>query len=415
MGEGPFSVQVNRVWSGGLATFTDGTPQRHYTEQVNWGDGSPIDTSDVFITDPAPYQVVGGSHAYKAVGTYTATITVKDDKGRSASATDEFIVTDGPTPLVSDRGVDVRWVGGRDSVQAGAPDADPGHAIQTQTWTYTGDPLYLGQTHKSDLDFTTYLFNTPVGDFNNLVNGHGSFCYGATPGLATFRVDVVYQDNSKGTNFLKVNVRKPTMQVTLGGTLVDTPQALPNIVTENGQTDFQLGSLKADGNPTIVFKVESRSPDFKGSMAVQQVITAATNQYVTPEGTFSSLHRIVNNQLRPAKFNLIDPSPDFYNGEIENTKIDLDDTPHMPVKDEAIKLTLKAEFSDTAMIQGTSDGIWVPDQNWTWSLDISGAKNNGAWTLTNNTVGKSTTDPIPTIAHPTWKSSANLYTKYVAI
>jgi len=416
---GTYAIQVGSNWMGSLGSLDDPAPQPQYTETVDWGDETPPGTGPLDNSEGSSEVGLYGGHTFEAVGTYTATITVSDSNGRTASVSDLFVVDAAPPPIVSDSGLDARWVGGADKVTVGSPDGTDGHVIQGATWTYSGPDLVSVQKVGLDNQMTAGFVNDPVTDFNQLANANKGFYFGINAGQATFRVDVTYQDGSKATGTLNVSIRKPTLNVNLSGTLVDTPQAQPNTTPPDPQQDpqLQLGSTADGQKPTIAFDVTCPTPNFNGNFAVQQVFTSATSQYITPDGTFSTLYRVVgNNQPKPAPFNLIDPKALFYgNSYVSNVRVTLSDTPHLSMPGDATSATFKASFEDTAMTQGPNNGIWVPNQFWKWSIDLSATNNGAGWVAVNNGGKNPPAAPTPTSVYPYWKGNANAYTTAVQI
>ena len=90
-----------------VAAFTDaysGVTASNYTATINWGDGTPTESTadtppDVFIIQPGgpgtPF-LVSGSHAYVQSATYATTVTVTDESGAVNSATGTAAVADAP-------------------------------------------------------------------------------------------------------------------------------------------------------------------------------------------------------------------------------------------------------------------------------------------------------------------------------
>ncbi len=423
-GEGPFYVGVNTPWSGGLASISDSAPQPQYTETINWGDNTPIDTIPVDNSEGSPYIGLAGSHTYTEVGDYTATITASDNKERSASTTVEFFVENGPPPKVTDLGTASDWVGGKDQVTAANPDGTPAHEIVSAKWTYMGVALEqsLGPVGDPNTKLTTLKY-TPLGDFDKYKHSNSKmFYFGPDPGNAVFSVEVTYADKTIGNGTLKVNVRRPDLKIDLGGVVVKAPQTVPTIGLRSANdpaTVLRLGGSGANDLQTISWNITSNTPDFAGTIALIQTITSATDEYVKADGsTWSDLFRKVDrggkNVTLPAVFPLIDPAALYYERP-QQAPYESGDTPDIPAHPEAIKLTKKANFTDTLVVFGTSDGIAVPDQSWTWSEDISATRGDvdQAWVPVNNAVGKGYTDAAPTSSFPSWSANANRYTTYI--
>jgi len=74
------------------ATFTDANPGDHtadFTATIDWGDGTAPTTGTVSYNSVTKVYTVAGSHTYAEEGTYTPTVTVKDnvDVGGTSSTT----------------------------------------------------------------------------------------------------------------------------------------------------------------------------------------------------------------------------------------------------------------------------------------------------------------------------------------
>jgi hypothetical protein len=88
------SATQGTVFSGTLLTFSDGDAggtASDYTALINWGDGQLVLASLGTITGTGPFTVTG-SHDFAAAGSDTITVTVLDNGGSRASATDAMTV-----------------------------------------------------------------------------------------------------------------------------------------------------------------------------------------------------------------------------------------------------------------------------------------------------------------------------------
>ena len=84
-------------------TFTDANPGDHtadFTATIDWGDGTAPTTGTVSYNSVTKVYTVAGSHIYAEEGTYTPTVTVKDnvDVGGASSTTitGTATITDAP-------------------------------------------------------------------------------------------------------------------------------------------------------------------------------------------------------------------------------------------------------------------------------------------------------------------------------
>ncbi|HET6874994.1 MAG TPA: PKD domain-containing protein, partial [Acidimicrobiales bacterium] len=90
---GTFSLKAGSNSSTAVMSlaFTDSDPSgltSDYTVLVNWGDGT---TSTGTVSSVTGGFLAGGSHTYKAKGTYAVAVTVTDGGGASTSASGTFV------------------------------------------------------------------------------------------------------------------------------------------------------------------------------------------------------------------------------------------------------------------------------------------------------------------------------------
>ena len=98
------------------ATFTDANPGDHtadFTATIDWGDGTAPTTGTVSYNSVTKVYTVAGSHTYAEEGTYTPTVTVKDnvDVGGTSSTTITGTATITDAPLTGSSGASERQRG----------------------------------------------------------------------------------------------------------------------------------------------------------------------------------------------------------------------------------------------------------------------------------------------------------------
>ena len=120
-----------------LATFTDPdltAVAGDYTATINWGDGTPLDTTSATITGSAGNFSVAGTHTYQEAGTFPVQVVVTDAK--STAGTDEggaavtiaANATIGDAALTAQGGSDISGIQGTATgmvAVASFTDADP--------------------------------------------------------------------------------------------------------------------------------------------------------------------------------------------------------------------------------------------------------------------------------------------------
>jgi PKD repeat protein len=117
-----------------VATFTDanaGAPVSDFTTTIDWGDGS---TSAGTVSGSGGKFTVSGTHAYAEEGTYTVKVSIKDDGGSTAAATDTAKVSDAPLTATASAIHPVEGAS-RSRTVATFTDADPGGKVSDYTAT----------------------------------------------------------------------------------------------------------------------------------------------------------------------------------------------------------------------------------------------------------------------------------------
>ena len=96
----PVTATEGALFSGEVATFTDltvGATASDYSVTINWGDGSPLDTSTGTVSGSAGSFTVNGSHTYTEEATYSpviVTITETANPANTATANTTAVVAD---------------------------------------------------------------------------------------------------------------------------------------------------------------------------------------------------------------------------------------------------------------------------------------------------------------------------------
>ena len=93
----PISCSEGSAFSGPVATFTDNTPtlvSTDFSATINWGDGTPEDTSAVILPFGLPCAgnfVVNGTHNYSTPAAYAVTVTVHDNVDNLSGTTESGV------------------------------------------------------------------------------------------------------------------------------------------------------------------------------------------------------------------------------------------------------------------------------------------------------------------------------------
>ena len=141
-------------------TFGDaGAGDGAWSYSIDWGDGSAAATGSV-----ASPGAVGGSHAYAAPGTYTATLTVTDKDG--AGVSDALVVTVAASRPVASAGGPYTGTEGATVSFDGSASTDPNGDALTYSWSWgDGSPAGSGATPThAYADNGTYTVTLTVGD-----------------------------------------------------------------------------------------------------------------------------------------------------------------------------------------------------------------------------------------------------------
>jgi PKD repeat protein len=99
------STPIYPAFNGVVATFTDADPAgvvSDYTATINWGDGVTTQATFIDIGPGGEFQV-HGTHLFDRIGSYAATITIKDNGGATATAVSMITVTDLPIVVGADK------------------------------------------------------------------------------------------------------------------------------------------------------------------------------------------------------------------------------------------------------------------------------------------------------------------------
>jgi hypothetical protein len=87
-------IEAIRASTLTLATFTDTTGATSFTASINWGDGTPLDTTSGQVSTSGTTSTLTGSHTFAEEGSYTFTATITDSNGSSVVLTGTIDVVD---------------------------------------------------------------------------------------------------------------------------------------------------------------------------------------------------------------------------------------------------------------------------------------------------------------------------------
>ncbi|MCP3866782.1 MAG: PKD domain-containing protein [Gammaproteobacteria bacterium] len=218
---GPYSVDESAASSGGWAASVNGAASSDDSGICDYvwdfGDGNTADGS-------------AQTHTYNAAGTYTVTLTVRDNALQSHSATTTYTVTANDLPIAD---------------PAGPYSVDENQA-QNGQWTAVFDG-----TGSTD-DFGIWSYGWDFGDGNSGTGATPTHVYSA-PG--TYTVALTVTDNGRQVNTAQT-------QITVSGNGVPVAEAGPDQLTEVGMPvtldasastdDFGIFSYRWDFDSTSI-------------------------------------------------------------------------------------------------------------------------------------------------------------------
>jgi uncharacterized repeat protein (TIGR01451 family) len=187
--------------AGVTAAYRDLGVTDTHTAEVEWGDGSPVETVAVTPTGDG-HGTVSAAHAYGDEGVYTVRVTVADEDGAAGSATTSITVSNvGPAVTIAAAGTRT-FAGGLAVVAgAGAPvtftaeGTDPGADRLTFTWATGGSASYPsgGAFPVSATDATTASFPAGYGvQTVTLTDNDGGSASASLPVLVTGTSDCTF-------------------------------------------------------------------------------------------------------------------------------------------------------------------------------------------------------------------------------
>ena len=142
------AIEGNPLTDVTVATFTDSggaQPSTDYSVTINWGDGSPTDTTTGMVSQSGGNFSVTGTHTYANVGSYSAVVTISDETPTGTIPQSVAIVVDPVT--VSDAPLSVTTVG-----PLTATVGTPLSSVPIATFTDTGGAEPVGN-YEADIDW----------------------------------------------------------------------------------------------------------------------------------------------------------------------------------------------------------------------------------------------------------------------
>ena len=155
---GPGNEAIDEGWQDyiDLGTFTDPDSAGPFTFQVDWGDGSPIDTgtATIDLAGPPTAGSFDGRHAYSGSGDHIIGLTLTDNDGASVHEDFEVTVNNLP-PTASIGGAPQQSPEGQAiSLQANVTDPGPNDTF-TYQWAVTkGESSLFASGDQSTFTFT---------------------------------------------------------------------------------------------------------------------------------------------------------------------------------------------------------------------------------------------------------------------
>ncbi len=115
VGDAPLTIEpvglagaAGHALSGSVASFTDANPggsRKDYSASINWGDGTASTAGSIAASGSGGF-TIAGAHTYARAGKFTATVTVKDVGGATASTNDDVAIAPAVQSFVT---ATMRW------------------------------------------------------------------------------------------------------------------------------------------------------------------------------------------------------------------------------------------------------------------------------------------------------------------